>query len=197
MQWKDTMRLGAIGYYADFFASLACSVALCALAIWQGTWLGQPEWLVSFLMGVGLWTLLEYGIHRWLYHGVDFFKRLHGAHHDEPCAYISAPPFLGIASIFLVVHVPLATLSLVVASGVTSGVLLGYFGYQLVHHATHFWHPARGSYLYRVRLRHSLHHFHDELGNFGITTAFWDQVFGTAIRTARRPSATPARTADV
>jgi sterol desaturase/sphingolipid hydroxylase (fatty acid hydroxylase superfamily) len=152
---KDVMRPGAIGYYADFFASLACSVALCALVVWQGTWLGRAEWLVCFVMGVGLWTLLEYGIHRWLYHGVDFFIRLHEAHHDEPRAYISAPPFLGIASIFLVVHVPLVTFSPVVASGVTSGVLLGYFGYQIVHHATHFWHPARGSYLYRVRLRHS------------------------------------------
>jgi len=64
-------------------------------------------------------------------------------------------------------------------------MLVGYAAYQVVHHATHFWRPDRGSYLYRVRLHHSVHHYHQEFGNFGITTAFWDQVFGTAVEMKR------------
>lgn len=179
------MRLGTFGYYADLVGGLMFSAFLGVLALSQGTWLLRLEWLSSLMIGAGLWTLLEYGIHRWLYHGVEFFIRLHDAHHKDPRAYIGAPPFIGIALIFLVIYLPVALASLMVASGLATGVLAGYMAYQLVHHATHFWQPARGGYLYRARLRHSGHHYRRKLGNFGITTVFWDQVFGTAIHASR------------
>ena len=191
------MRLGAFGYYADFLGSFTCSFILCVLAMSHGTWIMRVEWSASLLIGVGLWTLLEYGIHRWLYHGVELFIRLHDAHHKQPDAYIGAPPFIGIALIFLAIYLPGELLSLTVASGLTTGVLVGYMTYQLVHHATHFWQPARGSYLYCARLRHSSHHYHRELGNFGITTVFWDQVFGTAIDVRHSPAVTAGQAADV
>jgi hypothetical protein len=101
-------------------------------------------------------------------------------------AYIGAPPMLGVALIFAVIYLPAVAISWFMASGLTTGMLLGYMGYQVVHHATHFWHASRGSYLYRARLHHSAHHYHGKLGNFGITTAFWDQVFSTAVE-VRRP----------
>src|SRR4051812_22227940 len=82
--------------------------------------------------------------------------------------------------IFFLIYVPVEMFSLMVASGLTTGVLGGYLAYQLVHHATHFRQSVPGSFLYRARVRHSGHHYHRELGNFGITTALWDQVFGTA-----------------
>ena len=175
------MRLGTIGYYADFLSAFLGGFILCVLAMARGTWLLRGEWIASLIIGVGLWTILEYGIHRWLYHGVEFFIRLHDAHHEEPNAYVGAPPFVGIALIFLLIYLPVELADLTVASGLTTGVLAGYMAYQLVHHATHFWQPARGTYLYRARLRHSGHHYHRKLGNFGITTVFWDQVFGSAI----------------
>ena len=191
------MRLSTFGYYVDFLGGVTCGVFLCVLAISQGTWLLRVEWLVWLTIGIGLWTLLEYGIHRWLYHGVKLLIRLHDAHHKEPHAYIGAPPFIGIALIFLVIYLPVALLSHMVASGLTTGVLAGYMAYQLVHHATHFWRPALGSYLYRAHFRHSGHHYHRELGNFGITTIFWDQVFSTTIDVSRNPAVTAARTAGV
>lgn len=180
------MRLGTVGYHADLFAGLLCCGALCAIAMMEGPWFGRVEWTIWLMIGVVLWTLVEYGVHRWLYHGVGFFIRLHDAHHHEPHAYIGAPPLLGVALIFLVIYLPIVSISSSVASGVTAGMLVGYAAYQVVHHATHFWRPDRGSYLYRVRLHHSVHHYHQELGNFGITTAFWDQVFGTAVEMKRK-----------
>jgi sterol desaturase/sphingolipid hydroxylase (fatty acid hydroxylase superfamily) len=184
------MQLGRFGYYADFFGGFAGSFVLFALAMSRGTWLLRAEWLASLMVGIVLWTLLEYGVHRWLYHGMEFFVRLHDAHHQTPNAYIGAPPFVGIASIFLAIYMPGLLLGSTVASGLTEGVLLGYMAYQLVHHATHFWQPTRGSYLYGARLRHSGHHHHRELGNFGITTALWDQFFDTAIDVRRSSAAT-------
>ena len=180
------MRLGTVGYHADLFGGLLCSGALCAIAMIEGPWFGRVEWAIWLMIGVGLWTLAEYGVHRWLYHRVGFFIRLHDTHHHEPHAYIGAPPMLGVALIFAVIYLPAVSISWLMASGLTTGMLLGYMGYQVVHHATHFWHASRGTYLYRARLHHSAHHYHHKLGNFGITTAFWDQVFGTDLE-ARRP----------
>jgi sterol desaturase/sphingolipid hydroxylase (fatty acid hydroxylase superfamily) len=191
------MRLGRFGYYADFLSAFMGGFTLCVLAMAQGTWLLRGEWLASFMIGVGLWTLLEYGIHRWLYHSVEFFIRLHAAHHKEPHAYVGAPPFVGIALIFFLIYVPVGLFSLIVASGLTTGVLAGYLAYQLVHHATHFWQPARGTYLYRARVRHSGHHYHRKLGNFGITTVFWDEIFGTATLASGNPAVAAVRGTDV
>jgi sterol desaturase/sphingolipid hydroxylase (fatty acid hydroxylase superfamily) len=154
------MRLGTVGYHADLFAGLLCSGVLSAIAMVEGPWFGRVEWTIWLVTGVGLWTLAEYGVHRWLYHGVDFFVRLHDAHHREPHAYIGAPPMLGITLIFAVIYLPAIAISWLVASGLTTGMLLGYMWYQVVHHATHFWHASRGSYLYRARLHHSAHHYH-------------------------------------
>jgi sterol desaturase/sphingolipid hydroxylase (fatty acid hydroxylase superfamily) len=188
------MRLSTFGYYVDFFGSFACAVLLCIVAVWKATWLGRTEWLVCVMGGFGLWTFLEYAIHRWLYHGVDFFIRLHDAHHQEPHEHIGAPPFLGIVLIFVVVYAPAMMIAPMVASGLTTGVLAGYMAYQLIHHATHFWKSPRGGYLYRACLHHWAHHYHRELGNFGIMTTFWDHMFGTAIRKARARTTSSAST---
>ena len=176
------MRLGTFGYFVDFFASLGCVVALLCLEIFgAGTLARFLEWHVCLPIGVCLWTFVEYAIHRWLYHGVSFFIPLHDAHHSEPNAYIGAAPFVGIALIFIVIYFPAILMNQTLGSGLTAGMLLGYMAYQLVHHATHFWRLTPGSYLYRARLHHFGHHHRDVVGNFGVVTMFWDQVFGTAI----------------
>jgi sterol desaturase/sphingolipid hydroxylase (fatty acid hydroxylase superfamily) len=41
------------------------------------------------------------------------------------------------------------------------------------------------SYLYKLKHRHALHHHFDDAGNFGVTTGFWDKVFGTDIKVDR------------
>ena len=42
-----------------------------------------------------------------------------------------------------------------------------------------------------MKRRHMAHHFHDENGNFGITTFFWDKVFGTYYDRPERPVKSP------
>ena len=190
------MRLGSFSYYADFVGAFTCSTFLWVLAMLQGTWLLRGEWLASLMIGLGCGRCLSTE-----FTGgsitCEFFIRLHDAHHKEPHAYVGAPPFVGIALIFFLVYVPVGMFSLMVASGLTTGVLAGYLAYQLVHHATHFWQPTPGSFLYRARLRHSGHHYHRELGNFGITTVFWDEIFGTAIHASRNPTVAGVRGTDV
>ncbi len=180
------MRLSALGYYVDFFISLALVVGLAAAALLSGPWQQSGQWGACFLAGLLVWTFVEYLVHRILYHNVAYFERLHDAHHAEPNAYIGAPPIIGVVGIILLFFVPFVWVSFVAASGVTSGVLTGYMAYMLTHHAAHFWNVPPSSLFYHLRRHHALHHHHHDLGNYGITTSFWDHVFGTSLEGRRR-----------
>ena len=66
------------------------------------------------------------------------------------------------------------------ASAVTCGLMLGYLWYISIHHILHHWHPRHPGHFYTLKRRHALHHHVDETINFGVTSAFWDRLFGTA-----------------
>jgi len=134
------------------------------------------------IIGAALWTLTEYVMHRVVYHGIPFFEKYHETHHANPRVYVGAPPMIGTSLVFLVSFVPLATYSIVLANAVCVGMLMGYTIYMTVHHACHFWMLTPGGYLYRARLHHAAHHYRNDDGNFGVTTSFWDRVFGTRIQ---------------
>ena len=74
-------------------------------------------------------------------------------------------------------------------AGFTAGITIGYLLYITVHHGVHHCRIRPGSYMYRLKHRHALHHHFNDAGNFGVTSGFWDKVFGTDIdprRVARR-----------
>jgi sterol desaturase/sphingolipid hydroxylase (fatty acid hydroxylase superfamily) len=89
---------------------------------------------------------------------------------------------MGTSLIFLVTFLPTSVLAPISANGLTVGMLVGYAAYQLVHAACHFSRPRHSGYLQRLRVHHSVHHYHPEAGNFGVTTPFWDRMFGTQIK---------------
>ncbi len=173
------MHLSKLSYYGDFVICMVLISISAAMAAMY-TWTNMSIWLFAVVLGFVIWTFLEYVIHRWIYHQVPYFKERHAAHHADPDADIGAPPVIGIVLIFLVFYVPLATSGTAIANGVTTGVLLGYSAYMLVHHADHHWTSKPGSWLYAARRQHALHHHNSELGHFGITSTLWDRVLGTA-----------------
>ena len=185
------MRLSKALYFGDLVLSPIAILALAVFALAGRDYWTIGLWLAALLAGIAAWTLLEYLVHRFVYHAVPIFEKFHDAHHEEPEALIGAPSFLMIGFIFLIFFVPLQTaFGLLVASGVTSGALVGYIGYMLVHHASHHFEPRRGTLLYEARLRHMAHHFHATPGNYGVVTSFWDHVFSTNVerRRVRRAS---------
>lgn len=93
---------------------------------------------------------------------------------------------LGASVVFLISFCPVAIFASPLATGLSVGMLTGYTVYLLVHHAIHFRMPTPGTYHYRARLHHAAHHYRDDEGNFGVTTSFWDRVFGMRAQNHQR-----------
>ncbi len=165
-----------------------------ALAFSFFSWLGATRSestpaLVLVLLGLGwlFWTLLEYLLHRWLFHG-HFWTQVeigHKLHHDDPRAFVSVPFFSG-ACVAGMLWLALAlALPIGVASAFIAGGLLGYAVYGGLHHAEHV---VKGSFKPYRRLcaRHKIHHKLPDR-NFGVTTSLWDRVFRTDHGSMRPP----------
>ena len=133
--------------------------------------------------GVAIWTAIEYAMHRFLLHGVQPFKSWHEEHHQRPKAIIFTPTILSLAWQFVLIYIPaLLAGGPWRAAALTFGVLAGYLSYTITHHAVHHWH-ADNAWLKRRKRWHALHHYRtDTPGCYGVTTAFWDRVFGSALR---------------
>jgi sterol desaturase/sphingolipid hydroxylase (fatty acid hydroxylase superfamily) len=175
------MRLSKAGYYADYVVYPVLLLPLAAVAVVDRTLEERAAWCIALCGGVIAFTLLEYLTHRVLLHGVPPFSGLHDVHHRSPTADIGIPTWLSAAfggAVFASLYLG-AGLNL--ASGLTAGLILGYLWFGLLHHAVHRWRARDGSYLHRAKRRHSRHHHERQPGNFGVTTAYWDRLFGTTV----------------
>jgi len=182
------MRLSKALYFGDFVAAPVAIAVLAVVALSGRSLLSACLWLVAIGAGLVAWTLVEYVIHRWVYHRIPFFEKFHDAHHEEPLSLIGAPSFIGIVAILVLFFLPFLAAGLPFAGGFASGVLVGYCIYMLVHHASHHWELRPGTYLYAARLRHMAHHYHGIEGNYGVITSLWDHVFSTFVRRRRARS---------
>jgi sterol desaturase/sphingolipid hydroxylase (fatty acid hydroxylase superfamily) len=183
------MEQSKAGYYADFILLPLVIVGLMAREVHIAH--AFPYlWLCSLTLGLFLWTLVEYGVHRFILHSVEAFARLHKQHHRAPGAYVGTPAWVSVLSFALCGFAPaLVLFGWDVASGATIGLMLGYLWYLLVHDAVHRRHPSRGSLLWWAKMRHACHHHGKVAGNFGVTSPFWDLVFGTCVARTSRFSA--------
>jgi sterol desaturase/sphingolipid hydroxylase (fatty acid hydroxylase superfamily) len=174
------MQLSKAGYYADFIVYPLLLLPVGAVLL-HDTPPQAIAWLAACAAGVAGYSLLEYGLHRFLLHRVAPFRKLHDAHHAHPTALIGTPTWLS-ALIAVAVFLPLWWLAgLNLACGLTFGLILGYLWYVSLHHAVHRWPARAGTYLHRAKLRHGQHHARQAC-NFGVTTGVWDRLFGSARR---------------
>jgi len=178
-----------VAYLADFvFYGLAIP-ALAVIAVAIGPRERLPELAGLALLGLAGWTLIEYVIHRFLLHGIPPFSRWHAEHHDRPAALISSPTYFTALLFSTLVFLPTEYLGdLSRACALTSGVLAGFLAFSITHHAVHHW-RASGAWLDERKRLHALHHHKETGGPYGVTTAFWDIVFGSIRRRAQMPRA--------
>lgn len=152
------------------------------------------RWLfpAGFVIGIFLWSLAEYLLHRFLFHyrartprQEKVFFLFHGVHHAQPqCkTRLVMPP---------VVSIPLALLfyglfyfvigklfgAMPLVGVVFSGFICGYLAYDLTHYATHHF-PMRSGVWKWLKRHHMRHHYKTPNQRFGVSSPLWDYVFNT------------------
>ncbi|MCX5497063.1 sterol desaturase family protein [Kaistia dalseonensis] len=184
-----TLREVTIGYYSDFLVYPLVMIGLAAVPIATREPASALAWLGAAVVGLCLWTLVEYLAHRFILHKVPYFRGLHDAHHAAPGDLISTPiwmSFLVLVASFLAAW---WLLGLDLGSGAIFGLTAGYLYYSFLHHILHHWRIVPGSPFYGLKHKHALHHHRHDEGNFGVTSLFWDHVFGTALAAPGRTRA--------
>lgn len=188
---RMTLRQLVVAYFQ--YPAIIAYLALAAVAIIVFAF--NPAPLVPTLCAIGLsmfaYPLVWYTLHRFVLHSRWMFKmaplastwkRIHYDHHQDPNH---------LEVLFGALH---TTLPAVAAVTLPIGFLIGGIGgaaialatgllttafYEFCHCIQHLAYKPRNKWLAEMKRKHMAHHFHDETGNFGITTFFWDKLFGT------------------
>jgi len=146
----------------------------------------------GFLVGLFVWTFVEYNIHRFMFHfcpKTPWQERIvflfHGVHHAQPRmkTRLVMPPVVSIpmSAFFLILYYLLFAQLLGQpqwVGPVVSGFTIGYLAYDLIHYATHHFAMRWGFFKYLKR-HHMLHHYKTPDKRFGVSSPFWDWVYGT------------------
>jgi 4-hydroxysphinganine ceramide fatty acyl 2-hydroxylase len=155
------------------------------LAFWQSR---LPILVIAglFLLGMLVWTLLEYIIHRYVFHyepknrwGKQLHFIVHGVHHDYPndAKRLVMPPSVSIPLAIAFCALFFVTLGRF-APAVSAGFGFGYVCYDTIHYAIHHFPMKRGVWLW-LKQYHLRHHFHDDHAGYGVSSPLWDYVFRT------------------
>ena len=142
------------------------------------------------MTGLGFlsWELLEYALHRFVFHldvRREYFRRLiyyaHLAHHDNPKAADKL-----FASLWL--SVPIAAVYFVTVWAITgspesavylwSGLVAGYLCYEGLHYQAHHGRPRLALFRY-LKKYHLLHHHATPDLRFGVSSPVFDYLFRT------------------
>ena len=188
IRWAQEARRGRRRLYPVTLVYSAASLAALVLAARASA----PAALVSWALGVGFWTWVEYMVHRYVLHGVFpdgrglrhlthvLFDHLHVEHHKRPWdgnhingTIRDTGPFL-IPAFLVALLLPPQTLLAFLA-----GLAQAYVAEEWIHHSVHFYHFDNAYFRY-IRAHHMYHHSRagKELG-YGLTSGMWDVAYGT------------------
>jgi sterol desaturase/sphingolipid hydroxylase (fatty acid hydroxylase superfamily) len=137
-----------------------------------------PELLAPLLAGFLFWGLLEYAIHGALAHRWrSFVAPLHRNHHRDP-QHVFSSPFAVLPVALLLFGAAALVASPRCAAAFVGGTFAGFCRYEWMHWRFHFRAP-RSARERLLRSHHLAHHFCDSRAYHGVTSRFWDRVFGT------------------
>jgi len=150
------------------------------------------------LVGIVYWTFGEYTLHRFLFHGEDYWLMyapknrlvltfhfmIHGIHHAFPMDRyrLVFPPAPGYLVIYLFLGLPLEKIFTVdIYAPLSAGIIIGYVSYDMMHYYIHHADPKDGTFMKEMKSYHMLHHYRNGAVGFGITNKVWDKLFGTEL----------------
>ncbi|MEX2196820.1 MAG: sterol desaturase family protein [Thermoleophilaceae bacterium] len=174
-------------------------IFLPAVTIFAALALDGMSPLITLAWAVGgyfFWTLMEYWIHRVVFHfepdhpiGARLHWIIHGVHHDHPNdpLRLVMPPSVSVPLGAAFMGLFLAVLGTPEAWAVAAGFFAGYLFYDMTHYALHH-HRPKSRLGKQLRELHMRHHFQDHTAGYGISAPWWDHVFRTpAKKLTRRP----------
>jgi sterol desaturase/sphingolipid hydroxylase (fatty acid hydroxylase superfamily) len=139
----------------------------------------------TYVAGLFCWTLMEYILHRYVFHIDQYFYKakrfhyiVHGVHHEQPTdkERLFMPPLPGaiIATVlFTISYILLGEFAFAFMAGIANGYLL----YSYVHYTVHT--NPNTKWFRKQWLHHALHHYRYPDKAFGVSSPLWDIVFGT------------------
>lgn len=184
--------------YPAIIGYLALSAA--SLVVWARYPATLVQTAATAAIVLVLYPLVWYCLHRWVLHSNWMFKvpflastwkRIHYDHHQDPNH---------LEVLFGALHTTLPTIALVTlpvgyaiggiggaAAALATGLLTTCV-YEFVHCIQHLAYKPKSKLIAEMKKRHMAHHFHDEKGNYGITSYFWDRALGTFYDRPERPA---------
>jgi len=178
---RNQKRFSPVFFYGAVLAALW--LALLAL-LWPST----RAVLTLVSLGFVSWQLVEYGLHRFVFHldvRSEVLRRVvyqaHLAHHENPRmienVLARAWLVLPIAVLyFLLARVSLGSWAATVY--LWSGFAAGYLTYKYLHYQAHHGRPRVALFRY-LKKYHLLHHHRTPDLRFGVTSPAIDCLFGT------------------
>jgi sterol desaturase/sphingolipid hydroxylase (fatty acid hydroxylase superfamily) len=153
-----------------------------------------PLWQIplAFVIGLFVWTLAEYVLHRFVFHfapSTPWQKRasflFHGVHHAQPrCkTRLVMPPAVSIPLALVFYGLFSLLLSTILGARhwvapVFSGFIAGYLTYDMLHYGTHHFRLRWRAWQF-LRQHHMRHHSLTPDMRYGVSSPLWDIVFGT------------------
>jgi 4-hydroxysphinganine ceramide fatty acyl 2-hydroxylase len=138
-----------------------------------------------FLLGLFVWTLVEYIMHRFIFHyvpknkiGLRLHFIFHGVHHDYPsdAKRLVLPPSVSIPLATAFYFLFNALLPANYIFGFFPGFILGYLFYDISHYAIHHFN-FKGNIWKKIKQHHMLHHYQDPDKGYGVSSPLWDKIF--------------------
>jgi sterol desaturase/sphingolipid hydroxylase (fatty acid hydroxylase superfamily) len=195
--------------YVQYPAIIAYTLlALAAIGLFAAHPAPLAPTLIAIAVATLIYPLVWYLLHRWVLHSRWMFKmpplaatwkRIHYDHHQDPNH---------LEVLFGALHTTLPTIAIATlpigwaigsfwdapiggaCAAFATGLLTTCF-YEFVHCIQHLAYKPKSKRLAEMKKRHMAHHFHDENGNYGITTFFWDRLLRTYYDRPERPKKSP------
>ncbi len=205
----DRMSFRDLVWAYALYPSIQVYALLLVSSIMAVIWL-SPSFSMSLFQVAGsilgvllIYPFVEYALHRFLLHArflyrspwtAALWKRIHYDHHQDPNDLRIL--FGSLTNTLPTLVVATYPIGLGLAGWVGGLVSLAtglacFMVYELCHCMQHLRVTPKNKYLRRLKRHHLLHHFHNEQGNFGITSLFCDHLFGTVYISAEQMPLSP------
>ncbi|MCH4021948.1 MAG: sterol desaturase family protein [Acetobacter sp.] len=188
---KMNLRQLWIAYLTYPTILLYFSLIVAGIALTAHFFAGWATTLLAAGIVIPVYPLSWYLLHRYVLHGdalykspvtAGLWKRIHFDHHQDPhlLDVLFGAPFTTLPTIAAITG-PIGWLiggPGAACAAFTMGVTITCI-YEFFHCIQHLNYKPKSAWIQRMKARHVLHHFHDEDGNYGITSFTIDRIFGS------------------